>query len=141
VPINNLDNDVVLGNLVVRIGKKFLLLFDAYNVRANPVEEFSETNPQSDKALSLTLILEAKFIAADYRDERTVSSLWELCRRKLRHRIISSVVLCRRKPRAIRISSVVDCRRIIGACWILLGARAQGLGSLDEHEELSGDLR
>jgi len=77
---------------------------------------------------------------ANCQKEQTVSSLWELCRLKLRHRIISSVVLCRRKPRAIRISSVVDCRRIIGAWWILPGARAQGLGSLDEHEELSGDL-
>lgn len=45
---------------------------------------------------------------------RQVSSLCELCRRKLRHRIISSVVLCRRKPRDMRISSVVDCRRIVG---------------------------
>lgn len=41
------------------------------------------------------------------------SSDCELCRLKLRQRIISSVVLCLRKPRAMRISSVVlDCRLI-----------------------------
>lgn len=62
------------------------------------------------------------------------SSLCELCLRKLRQRIISSVVDCRRKPRAIRISSVVDCRLNI----VLSGGRAQGLGSRLEHELDSG---
>lgn len=51
------------------------------------------------------------------------------------------MVLCRRKPRAINISSVVDCLLAIGACGIPPGARAQGLGSLEEQEELSGDLQ
>lgn len=63
---------------------------------------------------------------------RKMSSLWELCRRKLRQRIISSVVLWRRKPRDIRISSVVDCRRIAGR-WLHStggGGRAHGLASL-----------
>lgn len=62
------------------------------------------------------------------------SSLCELCRLKLRQRIISSVVDCRRKPRAISISSVVDCRRII----VLSGGRAHGLGSRLEQELDSG---
>lgn len=71
---------------------------------------------------------------------QTVSSLCELCLRKFLQRIISSVVLCRLKPRAIKISSVVDCLLIMGACWMLPGDLAQGLGSLEEHDELSGDL-
>lgn len=66
---------------------------------------------------------------------RHVSSLWLLCRRKFRQRIISSVVLCRRKPRDIKISSVVDCRRMAGRGAHSVignggGARAHGLGSL-----------
>lgn len=65
---------------------------------------------------------------------RQVSSLCELCLRKLRQRIISSVVLCRLKPREIRISSVVDCLRIDGRGAHSTigkgGGRAHGLASL-----------
>lgn len=35
---------------------------------------------------------------------------------------------------------MVDCLRITGACWRLPGPLAHGLGSRDEHVELSGDL-
>ena len=41
----------------------------------------------------------------------------------------------------MNISSVVDCLLAIGACDTPPGARAHGLGSLEEQEELSGDLR
>lgn len=64
---------------------------------------------------------------------RQVSSLCELCRRKLRQRIISSVVLCRRNPREMRISSVVLWRRMAGRGAHSGGGgggRAHGLGSL-----------
>lgn len=62
----------------------------------------------------------------------STSSLCELWRRKLRQRIISSVVLWRRNPREIRISSVVDWRRMAGRELHSGGGggRAQGLGSL-----------
>lgn len=76
-----------------------------------------------------------------YENLFTVSSLCELCLLKFLQRIISSVVLCLLKPRAINISSVVDCLLITGAFCILPGPRAHGLGSLDEHVELSGDLK
>ena len=70
----------------------------------------------------------------------TWSSLCELCLRKFRQRAISSVVLWRRKPRHINISPVVDCLLITGVCCIP-GGRLHGLGSRDEHDELSGDLK
>lgn len=74
---------------------------------------------------------------------RKESSLCELCLRKLRHRIISSVVDCRLNPLAIRISSVVDCLLIAGRCCSGGGpvaGRLDGLGSLEEQLLESGDL-
>lgn len=83
---------------------------------------------ESEKATERAFALAAPWL----RTYRLVSSLCELWRRKLRQRIISSVVLWRRKPRAIRISSVVDCRRMEGRAVLSVGGggRAQGLASL-----------
>lgn len=74
--------------------------------------------------------LPAPFVLDTYRQ---VSSLCELCRRKFRQRIISSVVDCRRNPRDMRISSVVLCRRMAGRGAHSGGGgggRPHGLGSL-----------
>lgn len=72
-----------------------------------------------------------KAYVATYLD---VSSLCELCRRKFRHRIISSVVDCRRNPLDIRISSVVDCLLIAGRDSGSGGGLADGLWSLNNSK-------
>lgn len=106
--------------------------------------------PESKNVLVVSTVMVAKvpsmICALESRRPRyrQQSSDCDDCLRKLRQRIISSVVDWRRNPLAIRISSVVDCRRMAGARSCAVGGAGAPLplgdASLEEQvEEDSGD--